>query len=628
MNKYSETLYFYDNKTFRLTQLKTIRTANGTSLQDLCYTYDAAGNVVEIVDQAQETSYYGNSQIEPRHLYTYDALYRILTGTGRELIGLAKATAGGYASDSVNAADAQALHNFTQHFQYDALGNILEIQHVTPNSTLNWTRHYVYDTATNRLLKHDPLQTLNDYTYDSHGNITTMPHLPQMQWTFDDKLKEATLNAGGDKAYYVYDSAGNRTRKVVEKGIIREERFYLNNYEVYRKYSSNTLTIERTTAHVMDDKQRIATIDHETGGQTTVRYQVNNHLGSSSIELNESGVILTYEEYHPFGTTAYQKHNTNISQKRYKYVGKERDEETGLYYYGFRFYAPWLCRFVSVDPLQHKYPQYTPFQYAGNKPITFIDLDGLEEARNPTYEKKMRFDMVESEKGKAAFDSLMNRNLKSPLFQRIITELDTTENFKTEINIINREPGFGIEPFPSYKRKEEFSKIPSEIEFEETLMPKNHGGAMYFNTLIFQPEKDFPVKEMIDFFSEGSIEEFVHAWQNLHYSQKYGNLIVDLPGLSNIEYEGKSIKGIIKMELGLPLSASPDSILEKYGQDVYKKDKSIEEYLKFGRSWRSNPDIHDMYKMQKETNHLPEVLINIHYCPIKNEKHTTIILYC
>ena len=55
-------------------------------------------------------------------------------------------------------------------------------------------------------------------------------------------------------------------------------------------------------------------------------------------------------------------------------------EETGLYNYGFRFYAPWLCRFVSVDPLQHKYPHYTPFQYAGNKPITFIDLDGLEEA--------------------------------------------------------------------------------------------------------------------------------------------------------------------------------------------------------------------------------------------------------
>jgi len=71
------------------------------------------------------------------------------------------------------------------------------------------------------------------------------------------------------------------------------------------------------------------------------------------------------------------------SQKRYKYVGKERDEETGLYYYGFRYYAAWICRFVSVDPLQFDYPYYTPFQYAGNKPITYIDLDGLEEFPNP-----------------------------------------------------------------------------------------------------------------------------------------------------------------------------------------------------------------------------------------------------
>jgi RHS repeat-associated protein len=59
--------------------------------------------------------------------------------------------------------------------------------------------------------------------------------------------------------------------------------------------------------------------------------------------------------------------------------------QTCLYFYGARYgvypaYSgtAWLCRFVSVDPLQHKYPYYTPYQYAGNKPVTFIDLDGLE----------------------------------------------------------------------------------------------------------------------------------------------------------------------------------------------------------------------------------------------------------
>jgi len=72
------------------------------------------------------------------------------------------------------------------------------------------------------------------------------------------------------------------------------------------------------------------------------------------------------------------------SQKRYKYVGKERDEETGLYYYGFRYYAAWLCRFVSVDPLAGKFPFYTPYQYTGNNPVTFTDLDGRETTDNDT----------------------------------------------------------------------------------------------------------------------------------------------------------------------------------------------------------------------------------------------------
>ena len=111
-----------------------------------------------------------------------------------------------------------------------------------------------------------------------------------------------------------------------------------------------------------------------------IRYQYDNHLGSASLELDEQANIISYEEYHPFGTTSYRsgRTETETSQKRYKYVGKERDEETGLYYYGFRYYAAWLCRFVSVDPLQFEYLQLTPYNYSGNKPITHIDIDGLQ----------------------------------------------------------------------------------------------------------------------------------------------------------------------------------------------------------------------------------------------------------
>ncbi|NOQ26256.1 MAG: hypothetical protein GQ564_12905 [Bacteroidales bacterium] len=173
---------------------------------------------------------------------------------------------------------------------------------------------------------------------------------------------------------------------------MKEERYYFGDYEIYRKFVSGTLDTERTTVNISDDKAKIATVDTQTVENSSltlnptavVRYQYDNHLGSASLELDDLAEIISYEEYHPFGTTSYRsgRTETETSQKRYKYVGKERDEETGLYYYGARYYAAWICRFVSVDPLQFDYPYYTPYQYAGNKPISYIDLDGLEEAKN------------------------------------------------------------------------------------------------------------------------------------------------------------------------------------------------------------------------------------------------------
>ena len=142
------------------------------------------------------------------------------------------------------------------------------------------------------------------------------------------------------------------------------------------------------TKYEIDTNNKFLLLETKTveNGQTianplpVIRYQYSNHLGSACLELDEIGSIISYEEYSPFGATSYRsgRSETEVSLKRYKYCGKERDEETGLYYYGMRYYAAWLCRFVSVDPLQFKYPELTPFQYASNRPITMIDLDGAE----------------------------------------------------------------------------------------------------------------------------------------------------------------------------------------------------------------------------------------------------------
>ncbi len=378
----SKTRYDYDTTNFRLTRLLTTRNNGTVILQDLNYIYDPEGNVVQQDDNAQQTNYFSNTVIAPVGKYEYDALYRIIKAEGRELTGLGMANETDFVNDihSPNAGSNQ-MQNYTQLYSYDELGNIGHVE-----SQGRWNRIYTYDINTNRLLN---TGSGYNYTYDAHGNMVSMPHLGTMEWDYRGNLTKTIC--GTVTTYYRYDPNGNRVRKIAHKtGAVTEERIYIGNYELYRKKVGGTLNTERETTFVSDDKKRIAIVDTRnvpTPVEVTIRYQYDNHLGSACLELDGSGAVISYEEYHPFGTTSYRAGRNAIetSLKRYKYVGKERDEETGLYYYGARYYAAWLCRFVSVDPLQFDFPQLTPYNYAGNKPITHLDLDGRQSTGDKPY---------------------------------------------------------------------------------------------------------------------------------------------------------------------------------------------------------------------------------------------------
>ena len=346
-------------------------------MQDLDYTYDPVGNITEIVDSAQQTVFFNNDVVTPSAQYVYDAIYRLTQATGREL-------AGGIAdvqrdqndlplANLPNANDTQAVRNYVEAYVYDAVGNILQMQHVGGTvfqmpGVGSWTRYYAYDTASNRLLSTSmpgdaaagPYSAA--YTYDAHGNMLSMPHLPTMGWDFKDQLQTSNLGGGGD-VYFMYDAAGQRVRKVWEHSGLVEERIYVGGYEVYQKRmaSDGTVQLERHSLHVMDGVKRVAlvettTVDASQGGafqpSTVTRYQLGNHLGSAVLEVDGTGAVISYEEYHPYGTTAYAAGTgaAEVSLKRYRYTGKEKDEETGLYYHGARYYAPWLGRWTAADP--------------------------------------------------------------------------------------------------------------------------------------------------------------------------------------------------------------------------------------------------------------------------------------
>jgi len=155
---------------------------------------------------------------------------------------------------------------------------------------------------------------------------------------------------------------------------------------VYSKTVSSTLTLERETLHISDDTGRIALIDTRTTGSGTepaqlLRYQYSNHLSTATLELDDAAAIISYEEYYPYGSTSFQsgRSGAEVSLKRYRYTGKERDEETGLYYHGARYYVPWLARWSASDPLESKYAGRTPYCYGADNPVSYNDPNGMQE---------------------------------------------------------------------------------------------------------------------------------------------------------------------------------------------------------------------------------------------------------
>ena len=104
-------------------------------------------------------------------------------------------------------------------------------------------------------------------------------------------------------------------------------------------------------------------------------YYHSDHLGSSSYITNLDGEVVQHIEYVPFGEVFIEERN-NIWNTPYLFNAKEFDEETGLYYYGARYYDPRLSLWISTDALKEKTPNISPYVYTENNPIIYIDPDG------------------------------------------------------------------------------------------------------------------------------------------------------------------------------------------------------------------------------------------------------------
>jgi len=406
--------YFYDPKTSRLNNLVTYepsRNPETEGLQNLRYYHDPVGNITAIRDDAQQTRYFNNTVVKPENLFEYDALYQLIKASGREHAGLTNDSILdhrdlGFRPQLPHENNKSAVRTYTEEYEYDLLGNIKSLTHhfKTQSGIGNgWKRLYRYayedDHAnrTNRLVStrlpgdSDEGPFSATYDYDQYGNMISMPHLANLEWNFMDQLQQVDLGGGG-VAYYVYGVSGKRIRKVIERlGTTRSERIYLGGLEFYReRVGNNAPHFERQTIFISDNTGRIAQVDTKTKddknidpannlNEPLIRYQYSNHLGSAVLETDAEGRVISYEEYHPYGTTAYHsaKSGFDLSLKKYRFSSKERDNETGLYYFGARYYPAWLGRWVSSDPIGIA-GGINFFSYCLNNPVNVYDPNGTD----------------------------------------------------------------------------------------------------------------------------------------------------------------------------------------------------------------------------------------------------------
>ena len=182
-------------------------------------------------------------------------------------------------------------------------------------------------------------------------------------------------------AVYLYDAAGNRIKKVVTRGPVTESTVYIDGVYEYFKQTRPVGDIEQNTLHVTAGNGRVATIRVGTAlpddATPATKYIIGDHLQTSTIVIDNTGSWVNREEYSPYGETVLGSY----ARKRYRYAGRERDEESGLDYSRARYYAPWLGRWISPDPLtiQTLGSSLTPYVYVGGSPVNAADPSGLDD---------------------------------------------------------------------------------------------------------------------------------------------------------------------------------------------------------------------------------------------------------
>jgi insecticidal toxin complex protein TccC len=420
------TTFSYEAETQRLTGIRTERPAGHTSgakvLQDLRYEYDPVGNVLKVSNDAEEIRFWRNQKVVPENKYVYDSLYQLVSATGREM-----ASAGQQGSSLPSAivslpTDSATYTNYTRTYIYDASGNLTQVRHRAPATNNSYTTNISVSDRSNRgvlsTLTESPADV--DALFTAGGQQTRLQPGQSLVWTPRSELLKVTPavrdGSADDSESYRYDAGSQRVLKVsVQKtgnSTQTQRALYLPTLELRSAKSGDTETESLQVVTVGEAGRAQVRVLHWESGRPTgiindqVRYNYDNLTGSSGLEVDGDGNVISVEEYYPYGGTATWTARSAVEAdyKTIRYSCKERDA-TGLYYYGYRYYQPWAGRWLSADPAG-TVDGLNLFRMVRNNPVSMKDNDGLIGRR-----VSLRFASDDAQLQKGNITPLRNRGL-------------------------------------------------------------------------------------------------------------------------------------------------------------------------------------------------------------------------
>ena len=346
-----KTAYSYDASTRRLAALTATRQGN-TLFQNLAYSYDKVGNILGLANNVAvpPPNVYGGPTSQS---FAYDDLYRLTHAEGTFQFSFSPTKTHTYTMDM----GYDTIHDIVSKNQLHTIVQPSLVPVTQKKTSYNFAYAYNPSGATS-VRPHAPNHIgLRTYTYDLDGNQTGWTHDTngtRRTITWDDENRIQAVFDNGQEKDYKYDDQGQRMIKRGPQG----ETVYVNQFFTQRPGANGTKHVYAGTTRIASKLVLQGTPNSNPNGATPFEKDIffyhPDHIGSTNYVTDLNGKLFEHIEYFPFGES-WVEENTNQQRTPYLFSAKELDEETGLYYFGARYYDPRTSVWQTPDPILDKY---------------------------------------------------------------------------------------------------------------------------------------------------------------------------------------------------------------------------------------------------------------------------------